>query len=86
MTVVVPTGKAKPLAGRLTTSGAPQLSAAVTVKVTLLEHVPGAALTVRFPGHVITGGWVSLTVTVKMHWLALPLLSCAVLITVVVPT
>jgi hypothetical protein len=86
VTVVVPTGKAKPLAGTLTTSGAPQLSVAVTVKVTLLVHVPGAALTVRFPGHVITGGWVSLTVTVKMHWLALPLLSCAVLITVVVPT
>jgi len=35
---------------------------------------------------VITGAWVSLTVTVKVHWLLLPLLSRAVLVTVVVPT
>src|SRR5437762_2814072 len=84
--VVVPRGKAKPLAGILERFVTVQLSLAVTTKVTLLVHTPDAMLTVRFAGHAITGGWVSLTVTVKRHWLALPLLSCAVLITVVVPT
>ena len=49
-------------------------------------HVPGAALTVRFAGQVMLGGWLSSTVTVKMHVLPLPLLSRAVLVTVVVPT
>jgi len=86
VTVVIPTGKADPLAGMLSTPGAPQLSVAVTLNVTLLVHAPSAAVTVRFAGQVIAGSWVSLTVTVKRHWLALPLLSRTVLITVVVPT
>src|SRR5437899_8006732 len=85
VTLVVPTGKANPLAGTLTTSGAPQLSEAVTVNVTLLVQAPGAAFTIRLAGQVISGGCVSLTVTVKMHGLLLPLLSCAVLVTVVTP-
>jgi hypothetical protein len=56
------------------------------VNVTLLAQAPDGAVTVRFAGQVIVGGWVSMTVTVKRHWLTLPLLSRAVLITVVVPT
>jgi hypothetical protein len=63
-----------------------QLSVAVTLKVRLLRHRPGDAFTVRFAGQVICGGWVSLTVTVKLHVLELPLLSRAVLVTVVTPT
>jgi hypothetical protein len=55
-TVVVPKGKAKPLAGTLTTLAEPQLSVAVTVNVTLLVHPPAAAFTVMFPGQVIAGG------------------------------
>ena len=86
VTVVIPTGKADPLGGTLSTPGAPQLSLAVTVNVTLLAQAPDGAVTVRFAGQVIVGGWVSMTVTVKRHWLTLPLLSRAVLITVVVPT
>jgi hypothetical protein len=73
--VVVPTGKDKPLAGTLTTFVTAQLSVAVTLNVTLLAQCPGAAFTVILAGHVITGGCVSLMVTVKVHWLLLPLLS-----------
>ncbi len=86
VTVVTPTGKAKPLAGTLTRFVTPQLSVAVTLNVTLLVHIPGAVDTVISAGQPVTGGCVSRTVTVKVHWLRLPLLSCAVLVTVVTPT
>src|SRR6266542_1201465 len=86
VTVVVPTGKAKLLGGTLINSVTAQLSVAITLNVTLLVHVPGAALTVILPGHETAGASVSLTVTVKVHWLRLPLLSRAVLVTIVVPT
>src|SRR5947208_13746109 len=56
VTVVVPTAKLLPLAGLLLTVTPGQLSVAVTLKVTLLLAAPGAALTVRFAGHVICGG------------------------------
>src|SRR6266496_2915504 len=59
VTVVTPTGKAKPLAGTLTRLVTAQLSVAVTLNVTLLVHAPGGAFTVMFPGHVMTGGCVS---------------------------
>jgi hypothetical protein len=86
ITVVTPTGNAKPLAGTLVTFVTRQLSVAVTLKVRLLKHRPGAAFTVRFAGQVICGGWVSLTVTAKLHVALLPCASVAVLVTVVVPT
>ena len=85
VTVVVPTAKLLPLAGLLLTLVTGQLSLAVTLKVTLLEHAPNAALTVRFAGQASCGGCVSLTVTEKVQVLLLPLLSWAVLVTVVVP-
>ena len=56
VTVVTPTGKAKPLAGLLVTLVTAQLSLALTLKVTLLTHIPGAALTVRLAGQLIVGG------------------------------
>ena len=56
VTVVVPSGKAKPLAGLLVTLVTVQLSLAVTVKVTLLVHSLGAAFTLRLTGQVICGG------------------------------
>src|SRR5437899_754769 len=83
VTVVVPTGKAKPLEGLLVTLVTAQLSVAVTAKVTLLAHAPATAFTVRLAGQVLAGGCVSFTVTVKLHVALLPLLSCAVLVTVV---
>src|SRR4029450_13586967 len=80
-----PSPKPLPLAGTLTTLTPGQLSVAVTTKVTLLEHVPNT-LTTRLVEQVIAGGTVSVTVTVKVHVLLLPLLSRAVLVTVGVPT
>jgi hypothetical protein len=56
VTVVTPTGKAKPLGGLLVRLVTAQLSLAVTVNVTLLAHPPGAAFTVIFPGQLIAGG------------------------------
>ena len=56
VTVVVPIGKAKPLAGALEMFVTVQLSVEVTSNVTLLTHTPGATLTVRIAGHVICGG------------------------------
>ena len=58
---------------------------AVTLKVTLLVHRPGLALTAIFPGQMIVGGWLSRTVTVNVQLLVLPLASVAVEATVVVP-
>jgi hypothetical protein len=84
--VVVPTGKPNPLGGLLVTLVTAQLSVAMTAKVTLLTHRPGAAFTVRFTGQVICGNCASITVTVKLQLLLLPLLSRAVLVTVVTPT
>ncbi len=77
VTVVVPRGKAKPLAGILERFVTVQLSLAVTTKATLLVQTPGAVLTVRLAGQVITGGWVSLTVTMKVHCAVFPLASVA---------
>src|SRR6266550_1016615 len=86
VTVIVPTENAKPLGGTLVTFITPELSLAVTLKVTLLVQTPGAAFTVRSAGQVMVGAWLSPTVTVKVHMLLLPLLSRAVLVTVVTPT
>ena len=55
VTVVVPTAKLLPLAGKLATLTPGQLSVPFTVKVTLLLQAPGAALTLRFAGQVICG-------------------------------
>jgi len=56
VTVVAPTGKAKPLEGLLVRFVTVQLSVALTVKVTLLVQAPGAAFTERSDGQVICGG------------------------------
>src|ERR1044071_8871108 len=77
VTVVVPTAKLLPLAGLLLTVTPAQLSVALTVKVTLLEHAPGAAFTARFAGQVICGTSVSVTVTVKLQVEVVPCASVA---------
>ena len=56
VTVVTPTGKAKPLGGELLTLVTAQLSVALAAKVTLLAQLPVDALTVRLAGQVICGG------------------------------
>src|SRR5439155_25728956 len=85
VTVVVPVGKLVPLAGEQVALPLPELSLAVAVKVTLLEHVPGAVLTTMLPGQVTTGFSWSSTFTVKLHEPGLPLLSVVLHVTVVVP-
>ena len=87
VTIVMPSGKADPLAGTLTRLvTVPQRSEAVTRKLTLIEVFPGSVVALIFAGQLIVGGWTSRTVTVKVHWLELPLASVAVLVTVVTPT
>src|SRR5439155_826044 len=77
----------EPLTGTLTRLvTAPQVSLAVTVKVTLLVHWPAAALIVMFAGQVIDGPWISLTVTRCWQVALLPLLSVVVQVTRLVPT
>src|SRR6266403_2280294 len=87
VTVVAPSGKADPLAGALTRLVTlPQVSLAVTLKVTLLVHCPAAALTMMLAGQVITGPWMSRTITRCWQVALLPLPSVAVQVTRLVPT
>jgi hypothetical protein len=85
VTVVRPTGNVEPDTGEQTTVGDPQLSVADAVNETTAEHWPAAAGTLMGDGQVIDGGVVSTTVTVAMHWLAAPLSSLTVSVTVVIP-
>ena len=87
VTVVVPTGNVLPLAVLLTRLVTLQLSVPLTRKITLLRlHRPGSAANTRLLEQVIAGFWLSVTVTVKMQLLVLPLASVTVFVTVVVPT
>ena len=81
-TVVTPTGKFDPLAGRQLTVAPGQLSVADDANVTTAEHWPAAFGTVTGAGQFATGACVSLTVTVNEH--VGPLV--VVQLTVVVPT
>src|ERR1041384_2741771 len=66
VTVVTPTGKQEPEGGLQTTVTPGQLSLAVVVKLTTVQgSVTLAATAVTLAGQVITGGCVSLTVTVN---------------------
>ena len=87
VTVVVPIGKVLPLTVLLTRFVTPQLSVALTKKVTLLLlHWPASAVSTRLLEQLITGVSLSVTVTVKLQLAVLPLASVAVFVTVVVPT
>src|SRR5206468_1088010 len=85
-TVVGPRAKLLPLAGVQVTVAVPQLSVAVTTKVTLLAQVPPEVLTLILAGQVTTGSSLSPTVTVKLHVALLPWPSLALQLTVVGPT
>src|SRR5881409_959808 len=84
-TVVGPRAKLLPLIGLQVTVAVPQLSVAVTAKVTLLAQEPPEVLTVMLPGHAIAGSSVSFTVTVKLQVALLPWPSLALQFTVVGP-
>jgi hypothetical protein len=82
-TVVVPFGKEDPEAGTQVGVIAPQLSVAVTVKIVTALHRLESVFLVIFAGQVITGGWLSFTVTVKVQvLLQVVALSCTVNISV----
>jgi hypothetical protein len=86
VTVVVPTGKGEPDGGVQTTPGVPQLSVAVTMKLTgpLVVAIGQEATAAVFmsPGQVITGGVLSVTATVNVQLGPV----VVVQVTVVVPT
>src|SRR5207245_787320 len=84
-TLVVPFGKLNPDTGTHRMLPPAQLSLKLAVKLTLLLHCPGAALTVMLPGQAGTGRSVSLTVTEKLQLELLPDASVAVHTTLVVP-
>jgi hypothetical protein len=86
VTVVVPVLKKLPEAGVETTLTVPQLSVAVTLKLTVAPQLPEAEATDIFCGQVITGKVVSTTVTTKLQLVELPNVSVATLVTVVLPT
>src|SRR5262245_28249245 len=87
VTTVTPTGNVLPLGGEATILLRPQLTAALTLKVTLLRlQRSGSAVNTRLAGQSITGFWVLVTVTLKVQVLELPLASVATFVTVVVPT
>src|ERR1041385_3813346 len=87
VTVVTPTGKVLPLGGALTRLATAQLSAALTVKVTLLRlQRPASALNTRLLGQMMRGLSVSMTDTVNVQVLRFPLASVATFVTVVTPT
>jgi hypothetical protein len=83
VTVVVPFGKADPLAGEHISLTPGQLSVPVAVKVRTALHMSGSVLPVTLAGHWLLGAWVSFTVTVKAQD-GLPALE-SVQVTVVVP-
>ena len=86
VTVVTPTGNAKPEAGLLTTLTTPlQLSVAVTAAI-LGAGTVAAQLTVTAAGQVMDGACTSLTLTVKEQTAEGQLLLDAVTVTVVNPT
>ena len=91
VTVVVPSGNIEPLAGLQLMLEPEQLSLAVATKVTcawqspLTLSAPVLVVVVMLAGQVAVGGWLSFTVTVKLHVAVWPEVSVAVQSTVVVP-
>lgn len=89
VTVVVPTTKVEPEAGAQTTGAEPQLSVAVGgVYVTAALQAPVVAGCVMFIGQALmTGSWLSVTVTVKVQAAVFGgvAVSLAVQVTVVTP-
>jgi hypothetical protein len=86
VTVVKPTAKRVPEAGEQTRVAPAQLSEEVTANVTLASQRPSSVEVTMFAGQVITGSSLSVTATVKLHRLVLPLASVATQVTTLAPT
>src|ERR1043165_6621910 len=86
VTVVVPLVNVEPLAGAQikVAPGQPSVTMGAANSRTC-SHPPGAVLVTTLAGPVIAGGSVSLTVTLKMQFVVLPLASVAVHVTGVAP-
>src|SRR5881397_731471 len=79
VTVVTPLLKVEPLGGTQTLVTPGQLSLAVgAAKLTTREHRPEAVLVTMAVGQAMAGASVSLTVTVNVQALVLPVVSLAV--------
>ena len=63
----------------------PEASDAVTAKLKLTD-CPLTGFVVRLSGHTIVGGWLSVTLTLKLHDLVKLPLSIAVHVTIVLPS
>jgi len=86
VTVVTPLWKVEPEAGTQAAVAPGQLSVGVGVAyVATAVQIPAAVFNVIFAGHVIAGGILSLTVTVKVQDAVFSEASVAVHVTVVVP-
>ena len=85
VTVVTPFAKTVPEAGLALTVTPGQLSVAATGKVTTAEHWPGSVDCEMLAGVLMTGAWLSITVTVKEQEAVFPCESVAMLLTMVVP-
>ena len=85
VTVVTPIGKLEPDGGTQVVVTPGQLSDVLGENPTVAEFWPKGAVTIALLGQVIVGRSVSLTVTVKLQVLVLPLASVAVPMTVVTP-
>ena len=83
-TVVGPSAKTEPEGGVQATVAPGQLSDTAGAKATLVLQVM-VTLVTMFAGQTMLGGWLSLTVTVKVHVAILPEASVALQVTVVVP-
>ena len=78
ITVVVPIVKKSPELAEVVTVGTPQLSVAVTEKLTFAPHTPTPLLTPSEAGQVMTGAWLSSTCTSKLQVAVFPAASVAV--------
>jgi hypothetical protein len=86
LTLLVPLANVLPLVGLQVTVTPEQLSVAMAgAKLTFWLHWPDAVLVTTLTGQVITGGSVSLTVTLKLQLAVFPLASSAVQVTMLVP-
>jgi hypothetical protein len=85
VTRLVPMGNLDPEAGVLTTVGVPQLSVALTVKLTIALDLPVSDGTWISAGQTIVGRSISVTVMLKLFVTEFPLPSVARQVTTVVP-
>jgi hypothetical protein len=84
-TRVVPLPNRVPEGGAQVVDAREQLSDEVAANVTLASQRPGSVEATIFAGQAITGSSLSVTATVKLQRLVLPLASVATQVTVVVP-